>query len=69
MVRVPHPQARVRQDARPDPPVCLQAQGLSYQAFWVANVIAANGVDRSLVNTLAARADVNLIESNDPRTG
>ena len=38
---------------------------MSYQAFWVANVIAAKGVDRSLVNTLAARSDVNLIEAND----
>ena len=43
----------------------LEAQGVSYKAFWVANAIAANGVDRSLVNTLAARSDVNVIESND----
>ena len=37
----------------------LEANGVSYQAFWVANAIAANGVDRSLVNTLAARADLD----------
>src|SRR5262245_42762387 len=43
----------------------LEANGVSYKAFWVANVIAAKGVDRGLVNTLAARADVKLIESND----
>src|SRR4029453_18229888 len=43
----------------------LEAQGVSYQAFWVANAIAAKSVDRSLVNSLAARSDVDLIESND----
>ena len=43
----------------------LEAHGVSYKAFWVANVIAAKGVDRSLVNTLAARSDVSLIEAND----
>ena len=43
----------------------LEAQGVSYQAFWVANVIAAKNVDRGLVNSLAARSDVDLIESND----
>src|SRR4030095_16038091 len=43
----------------------LESHGASYQAFWVANAIAAKGVDRSLVNTLAARADVDVIESND----
>ena len=42
----------------------LEANGVSYKAFWVANVIAAKA-DRALVDTLAARADVNLIESND----
>jgi hypothetical protein len=44
----------------------LEANGVSYKAFWVANAIAANGVDRGLVNTIAARADVSLIEANAP---
>ena len=43
----------------------LEAQGISYKSYWAANVIAAKG-DRALVNTLAARADVKVIESNRP---
>src|SRR5215204_809726 len=56
-----------REAAKTQGPVrrLLQSHGVSYKAFWVANVIAAHGVDRGLVNTLAARADVNLIEAND----
>ena len=42
----------------------LDAQGVSYKSFWVANLIIANG-DRALVNSLAARPDVKYIESND----
>ena len=41
----------------------LRAQGVSYKSFWVANVIVATG-DRALVDTLASRPDVKVIESN-----
>ena len=43
----------------------LTAQGASYQSFWVANMIVATA-DRSLVESLAARADVARIDSNKP---
>lgn len=41
----------------------LTAAGAPYQAFWVANMIVATG-DLSLVQSLAARPDVRIIESN-----
>jgi len=41
----------------------LTAQGVSYQSFWVANMIVATA-DRSLVELLAARADVGRVDSN-----
>ena len=43
----------------------LTAQGVSYQSFWAANMIVATA-DRSLVESLAARADVARIDSNRP---
>ena len=43
----------------------LTAQGASYQSFWAANMIVATA-DRSLVESLAARADVARIDSNKP---
>ena len=43
----------------------LTAQGVSYQSFWAANMIVATA-DRSLVESLAARADVARIDSNTP---
>ena len=43
----------------------LTARGVSYQSFWVANMIVATA-DRSLVESLAARADVARIDSNRP---
>src|SRR6266508_1391927 len=42
----------------------LAARDASYRPFWVANVIVARG-DRSLVEALAERSDVESIESND----
>ena len=44
-------------------PRMLAARGVSYRSFWVANVIIAGG-DRTLVDDLAARSDVQAIESN-----
>ena len=41
----------------------LDARGVSYRSFWVANVIIARG-DRTLVDDVAARSDVQEIESN-----
>ncbi len=41
----------------------LQAQGIPYTSFWVANMIATQG-DAALVQSLAARSDVKLIETN-----
>lgn len=41
----------------------LDAQGVKYQSYWAANVIFAEG-DRTLVNNMASRSDVKLIESN-----
>ena len=41
----------------------LTARGASYRSFWAANIIVATA-DRALVEELAARPDVKLIESN-----
>ena len=43
----------------------LKSEGVSYQSFWAANIIVATA-DRSLVDKLAARADVAQINSNAP---
>jgi subtilisin family serine protease len=43
----------------------LKSQGVSYQSFWAANMIVATA-DRSLVEQLAARADVARVDSNSP---
>ncbi len=42
----------------------LTAQGVSYQSFWVANMIVADGLDAAQVNLLAARSDVARLDSN-----
>ena len=44
----------------------LEAQGVSYKSFWAANTIVAQSADRALVQSLAARSDVKVIESNRP---
>ena len=44
----------------------LKAQGVSYRSFWAANTIVAQAADRGLVQSLAARPDVKVIESNTP---
>ena len=43
----------------------LDKQGVSYRSFWVANEIIVRSGDRPLVNSLAARPDVKVIEAND----
>src|SRR5438309_2770546 len=43
----------------------LEGHGVSYQSFWAANMIVTT-VDRSLMELLAARADVARIDSNNP---
>src|SRR5438128_774374 len=43
----------------------LNARGINYQPFWVANMIVVYGGDRSLVESLAARDDVARIDPND----
>ena len=43
----------------------LDRQGVQYRSFWVANEIIVRSGGRPLVNTLAARADVKVIEAND----
>lgn len=43
----------------------LKAQGIAYQSFWAANMLVAEA-DRSLVESLAARADVAHLDSNRP---
>jgi subtilisin family serine protease len=43
----------------------LEARGVGYQSFWVANMIVADA-DRALIDTLALRSDVARIDSNDP---
>jgi subtilisin family serine protease len=42
----------------------LDAQGIAYQSFWVANEIIADNLDGGLVNLLAARPDVARLDSN-----
>ena len=53
------------QAARTQAPVIdqLAAAGVPYSPFWAANMIVANG-DRSVVDAMAARPDVKVIESN-----
>ena len=43
----------------------LKSEGVNYQSFWAANMIVATA-DRSLVDKLAARADVARVDSNLP---
>ena len=43
----------------------LDKQGVTYRSFWVANEIIVRSGDRPLVNSLAARPDVKVIEAND----
>jgi serine protease AprX len=43
----------------------LTLRGASYQSFWVANMIVVTA-DRSLVESLAARADVDRVDPNRP---
>src|SRR5262245_22019536 len=43
----------------------LDRQGVSYTSFWVANELIVHQGGRALVDTLAARADVKVIEAND----
>ena len=43
----------------------LDAQGVSYKSFWVANEIVVHSGGRALVDSLAARSDVKVIEAND----
>jgi len=43
----------------------LNSRGITYQSFWVVNMIGANA-DRTLVDTLAARPDVVRVDSNRP---
>jgi serine protease AprX len=45
--------------------VFLTARGATYQSYWAANMIIA-AADRSLVESLAARADVARIDPNRP---
>jgi subtilisin family serine protease len=42
----------------------LDAQNVSYRSFWVANEIVVHSGGRALVNSLAERPDVKVIESN-----
>lgn len=42
----------------------LDARGVRYQPFWVGNFIVVQNGDRSLVQELAGRPDVRLLESN-----
>ena len=43
----------------------LDAQGVSYRSFWVANEIVVHQGGRAVVDTLAGRRDVKVIEAND----
>jgi subtilisin family serine protease len=43
----------------------LKSEGVNYQSFWAANMIVATA-NRSLVDKLAARADVARVDSNAP---
>ncbi|PZS06083.1 MAG: hypothetical protein DLM69_00455, partial [Candidatus Chloroheliales bacterium] len=47
----------------------LDAVGVKYQSFWVANAIVVYNGSRAIVDQLAARSDVKLIESNDSYRG
>lgn len=42
----------------------LESEGVAYTSFWAANMIAVEG-DRTLVEAMAARPDVKVIESNE----
>jgi subtilisin family serine protease len=42
----------------------LEARGATYQSFWAANMIVATA-DRALIESLAAREDVAMIDSNN----
>ena len=44
----------------------LDAQGVDYQAFYIANKILVRGGDQALVMDLAARTDVERITANHP---
>jgi serine protease AprX len=52
--------------AQTQPPILnqLQADGVPYTSFWAANMIVVEG-DRSVVEQMAARPDVKVIESNE----
>jgi serine protease AprX len=43
----------------------LDAQGIPYRRFWVANALLVSG-NRELIDALAARPDVRALESNAP---
>ena len=43
----------------------LNSRGITYQSFWVVNMIVGNA-DRALVEALAARPDVARVDSNRP---
>jgi len=43
----------------------LQARGVTYKSYWISNALVVTG-DRSLVESIAARADVSKIEANRP---
>jgi len=43
----------------------LNSRGVSYQSFWVVNMLVATA-DRALVEAVAARADVARVDSNRP---
>ncbi|HVG01028.1 MAG TPA: S8 family serine peptidase, partial [Chloroflexia bacterium] len=43
----------------------LDARGIKYRSWWIANALSVTG-DRSVVEMLAARADVQVIEANRP---
>ena len=43
----------------------LDKQGVSYRSFWVANELVVHSGGRALVDSLAARSDVKVIEAND----
>src|SRR5438477_6254230 len=43
----------------------LNSRGITYQSFWVVNMIVANA-DRALVEALAVRPDVARVDSNRP---
>ncbi|MGA7732499.1 MAG: S8 family serine peptidase [Chloroflexia bacterium] len=43
----------------------LAGRGVPYRSFWAANMLVVTG-DRSLVEAVAARSDVRIIESNKP---